>query len=100
MELKLHFPENGWETIAHNWNAWWAGELDRALVVLECVEPPHETTPHYASTFLGNYGLDRTADELINLFIPHLEATYYLGDAFPRFWPNFGPGIVAAFAGS
>ncbi len=100
MPLNLHFPEDGWETIAQNWSAWWAGELERALVVLECVEPKDEPTPHYASTFLGNYGLDTEVNGLLDLFIPRLEATHYLGDAFPRFWPNFGPGIVAAFAGS
>jgi len=100
MTLNLKFPDDGWETIAHNWSAWWAGELDRALIVLECVEPQDESTPHYASTFLGNYGLDIPVDELLDLFIPRLQAIHYLGDAFPRFWPNFGPGIVAAFAGA
>ncbi len=100
MELQLHFPEHGWEAIAQDWSAWWSGELERALVVLECVEPQDENTPHYASTFLGNYGLVLPADELLDLFVPRLEATHYLGDAFPRFWPNFGPGIVAAFTGA
>ncbi len=98
--LNLHFPEKGWEATRQNWSAWWAGELERALVVLECVEPQDEITPHYASTFLGNYALEVPADELLDLFVPRLEATHYLGDAFPRFWPNFGPGIVAAFAGA
>ncbi len=100
MPLNLHFPERGWEDIHLNWSAWWAGELPRALVVLECIEPRDECTPHYASTFLGNYGLDMAAGELLELFVPRLEATTYLGDAFPRFWPNFGPGIVAAFTGA
>jgi hypothetical protein len=100
MPLKLHFLDNGWEYITQNWSAWWAGELDRALVVLECVEPQDETTPHYASTFLGNYGLDTPIEELLDLFIPRLEAIYYMGDAFPRFWPNFGPGILATHAGA
>jgi hypothetical protein len=100
MPLKLHFPENGWEMIRRNWSAWWAGELERSLLVLECIEPEDDSTPHYASTFLGNYALDMAAHELLALLIPRLEATYYLGDAFPRFWPNFGPGIVAAFAGA
>ncbi len=99
MSLHLHFPENGWEAVRQNWSAWWAGDLDRALVVLECIEPQKESTPHYASTFLANYGLDSAVDTLLDLFVPRLEATHYLGDAFPRFWPNFGPGIVAAFAG-
>jgi hypothetical protein len=100
MTLNLNFPDGGWEKIAHNWSAWWAGELDRALVVLECVEPQHESTPHYASTFLGNFGLDIPVEKLLDIFVPRLQAIHYLGDAFPRFWPNFGPGIVAARAGA
>jgi 5-methyltetrahydrofolate--homocysteine methyltransferase len=100
MSLNLKFPENGWDLIAQNWSAWWAGELERALLVLECVEPQNATTPHYASTFLGNYGLDVPADELLDLFVPRLEAIHYFGDAFPRFWPNYGPGIVATRAGA
>ena len=65
-------------------------------MVLECVESNNEATPHYASIFLGNYGLDTPIDLLLDLFVPRLEAIHYLGDAFPRFWPNFGPGIQAA----
>jgi hypothetical protein len=100
MSLILNFPDDGWEAVVKNWSAWWTGELDRALVVLECIEPEYETTPHYASTFLGNYGMDTPVDELLDLFTPRLQATHYLGDSFPRFWPNFGPGIVAACAGA
>jgi 5-methyltetrahydrofolate--homocysteine methyltransferase len=100
MDLKLHFTEGRWKTIQQDWLAWWAGELERPLVVLECIEAKDASTAHYASTFLGNFGIDASADELLELFIPRLEATYYLGDAYPRFWPNFGPGIVAAFVGA
>jgi hypothetical protein len=100
MTLNLHFPDSGWETLAQNWSAWWGDELGRALVVLESIEPKDEATPHYANTFLGNYGIEIPVDELLNQFIPRLQATHYLGDAYPRFWPNFGPGIVAAFAGA
>jgi len=100
MALNLRFPDNGWETITQNWSTWWAGELDRALVVLECIEPQFEATPHYASTFLGNYGLYTPVDKLLDLFLPRLQDTHYFGDAFPRFWPNFGPGIVATLAGA
>ncbi len=99
MTLRLHFSEKDWERIARDWAAWWSGELDRPLVVLECIEPENEHTPHYASTFLGNHP-DLSADEALDMFIPRLEATHHLGDAFPRFWPNFGPGVAAAFAGA
>jgi hypothetical protein len=100
MNLNIHFPDQGWETIAQNWSAWWAGELERAIIVLECIEPKDRGTPHYASTFLGNFGIEEPADKLLDQFVPRLQATHYLGDAYPRFWPNFGPGIVAAFAGA
>lgn len=100
MALKLQFSEKRWQRVESVWAEWWAGELDRPLVVLECVEWADLLTPHYASTFLGNYPLDLPPGELLELFVPRLEATHWLGDAFPRFWPNFGPGIVAAFAGA
>lgn len=98
--LRLRFPEGGWEKVERDWSAWWAGELDRPLVVLECLEAEHLGEPHFGSTFLANYPMDMPAKEVLRLFEPRLQATHYLGDSFPRFWPNFGPGIVAAFAGS
>jgi hypothetical protein len=100
MSLSLHFSDQSWETNAQNWSAWWEGELKRAIIVLECIEPKDAATPHFASTFLGNYGLEEAADTLLDRFVPRLQATHYLGDAYPRIWPNFSPGIVAAFAGA
>ena len=82
--LSLHFDETRWETVRQTWAAWWAGELDRPLIALECVERQYESTPHYASTYLGNLLLDCPAEDLLDLFIPRLEAMHYLGDAFPR----------------
>jgi 5-methyltetrahydrofolate--homocysteine methyltransferase len=40
------------------------------------------------------------AEEVIDTFAPQLEALHFLGDAFPKWWPNFGPGVTAAFLGS
>ncbi|MBE3066302.1 MAG: hypothetical protein IMZ73_02570 [Chloroflexi bacterium] len=100
MSLSLRFSESDWERIVRDWSAWWAGELDRPLVVLECIERQDRYDLHYASVFLGNYPMDTPADTILNEFVPRLENTHYLGDSFPRFWPNFGPGIVAAFAGA
>ncbi len=100
MSLRLHFDEEDWERVERDWSAWWAGELRRPLVVLECVERWEAYDPHCASVFLGNTPANQPADAILDEFIPRLENTHYLGDAFPRFWPNFGPGIIAAFAGA
>jgi hypothetical protein len=53
-----------------------------------------------ANVFPGNYPQDMPADNMLTEFAPRLENTHYLGDSFPRFWPNFEPGLVAAFAGA
>lgn len=99
MPLNLRFTEADWERVARDWPAWWAGELERPLVVLECIERLDSYDPHCASVFLGNYPLDAPIDPILDEFIPRLENTHYLGDSFPCFWPNFGPGIAAAFTG-
>jgi len=98
MSLRLRFFESDWERIERDWQAWWAGELERPLVVLECIEHLDRYDPHCASIFLGTYPLDTLAETILNEFVPRLENTLFLGDSFPHFWPNFGPGIVAGFA--
>ena len=100
MTLNLRFSDSDWSRIERDWSAWWGGDLERPLVVLECLEYLDRYSPHCASTFLGNYPLEQSPIAILDEFIPRLESTHYLGDSFPRFWPNFGPGIVAAFAGA
>jgi 5-methyltetrahydrofolate--homocysteine methyltransferase len=100
MPLNLRFSSSDWERISRDWRAWWAGELDRPLVVLECLENLDRYDPHYAGIFLENYPLDTPADKILDEFVTRIENTHFLGDSYPRYWPNFGPGIVAAFAGA
>ncbi|MBM3153067.1 MAG: hypothetical protein FJZ96_12845 [Chloroflexi bacterium] len=100
MPLELSFSEPEWERIRRDWSAWWAGDLDRPLIVLECLENLDRYDPNFAGTFLGNYPLEAPVDPILDVFVPRMQNTHYLGDSFPRFWPNFGPGIVAAFAGA
>ena len=100
MTLKLRFSEDDWLRTKRDWSAWWAGDLERPLVVMECLEFLDRYDPHCASVFLGNYPLDAPVDGILDEFTPRLENTHYLGDSFPRFWLNFGPGIAAAFAGA
>jgi hypothetical protein len=100
MSLRLRFSDSDWERIERDWTAWWAGELERPIVVLECTGRLDRYDPHCSAVFLGNYPLDTPAETILNEFIPRLENTHFLGDSYPRFWPNFGPGIVAAFAGA
>ncbi len=94
--IKIRFTEADWQRITRDWQAWWAGELPRALVSIEIVDPVQDVE----RSQLTRWGLDLPVDELLDSWQCVLEATHWLGDAFPKWWPNFGPGTMAAFLGS
>lgn len=93
----LQFTEEDWERVERDTMAWWAGELERPLVYLAATDPV-PGTPNFQ--FLSNYPLDMPVDDVLDRYEPVLAATHYYGDAYPRWWPNFGPGIIAGFVGA
>ncbi len=96
MTIHLRFTDSDWQRIERDWNAWWAGELDRPLVVLEI----HDPVPGADWSQFTKFGLDTPIDAIIDNWQRILEATHFLGDAYPKWWVNFGPGVMAAFLGS
>lgn len=97
MTIKIHFTEQDWQRIERDWNAWWAGELDRALVVLETFTPTDQSLER---SQLTKFGTDSPIDDLLDNSQHILEQTHFHGDSFPKWWPNFGPGSLAAFLGA
>ena len=104
MSIQVHFTEEDWERIRRDWTAWWAGELDRPMVVVENWEPPPDAfLPAYyfwEDIVPAIFPLEAAADQVIDYFQTFLEAKRFYGDAFPKWWLNFGPGIVAGFLGT
>jgi len=92
--LDLHFSARDWERVQRDWMAWWAGELDRPLVVVL------GGTAADFSEILQNYPLDAPASRVLESHRAALEMARYYGDAYPKWWPNFGPGVLAAFLGA
>ncbi len=100
MSIDVHFSEQDWQRIERDWSAWWVGELPRALVLIqEKVQPRGKRLPH-VERYTSNFPFSMSADKVLDRIQPHLEATRYYGDAFPKWWPNFGPGIMAGFIGT
>lgn len=92
--LAVHFSAEDWERVQRDWTAWWAGELDRPLVVAM-----GGAAADY-SEILQNYPLEVPASQVLERHRLALEAARYYGDAYPKWWPNFGPGVLAAFLGA
>jgi 5-methyltetrahydrofolate--homocysteine methyltransferase len=99
MKLNISFDPAGWELAAKNWTAWWQGELERPLVMIESrvdINKPHLGFPDLATRFHW----DTPLEEILHEYAGWFENTRWHGDAFPSFYPNFGPGLVAAFLGA
>lgn len=97
--MKIRFDECNWERLEQNWMAFWRGELTRPLVLLACSDPAIPPVPHKRE-FLPQYGLQMSAEEILAIETADLERQYFIGDSFPKFWLNFGPGSIAAYLGS
>jgi 5-methyltetrahydrofolate--homocysteine methyltransferase len=88
----LHFTERDWERVERDWTAWWMGELERPLVMIESVDQ--------FEVWASDFPLEVSADEVLDHVQARLETTRFYGDAWPKWWPNFGPGIAAGFLGA
>jgi 5-methyltetrahydrofolate--homocysteine methyltransferase len=93
----VHFAEEDWERIQQDWAAWWVGELGRPAVIIEGIGPAVEEAAH---AFASSYPLEMPADQVLERYEAELEAKRFYGDAWPKWWPNCGPGIVAGFLGA
>jgi 5-methyltetrahydrofolate--homocysteine methyltransferase len=102
MAIDIHFTEADWERMARTWSAWWAGELSRPIVMIEGYANDADASRfQFANSFIPfRFPLGSSVDAVVDHFQTELEARRYFGDAWPRWWPNFGPGIAAGFLGA
>jgi 5-methyltetrahydrofolate--homocysteine methyltransferase len=100
--MPIRFDASRWERVRENYARWWAGELKRPLVqvTLHGVDPGRPKPVLPMSGFTANYGLAVPPETVVDVWDHHLASQEYLGDAFPGIWPNFGPGVGAAFLGA
>lgn len=96
--MNIRFSEKNWEQIEKNWTHFWAGELKRPIVWIECEDGSSPVKDkHY---FIPQYSAEISAEEIIEIETEHLERIHFIGDSFPKFWLNFGAGSAAAYLGS
>ena len=99
MTGSARFDEAHWERNARNWCAWWHGELERPMVVIEAVARRPDLGGAWRDHITG-FPMSVSPEAVMDHYAAQLDGMLWAGDAFPRWWPNFGPGIIAAFLGS
>jgi len=100
MGIDIRFTNEEWNRVEQNWRAWWAGELDRPLVMIERVGARAGRAFPKWMPRTNAFMLDSPVDDFLNVYQEQLESTVWYGDAYPRVWLNFGPGIMAGFVGA
>ena len=84
--------ESDWLKTRETYTAFWNGDLDRPLV---SAYGPKDSS-YGSGSFHTPYSPDDSAEEIILKAEKTIDNTICYGDAFPCFWPNFGPGLTAA----
>jgi len=101
-QMPVDFDAKRWERVKKNYKLWWDGKLGRPLINmgLGVYDPgrPEPALPyrHYASY----YDLSVSPEDVVDRWDYDLSCQHFIGDAFPCVWPNFGPGVIAAFMGA
>lgn len=100
--MSIAFSKSDWERVKENYAKWWTGELNRPLAQLTVWgnDPGRPEPGLPAKGFTSHYDLSVTPEEIVDRWDYDLSGFKYLGDSFPTIWPNFGPGVAAAFMGA
>jgi hypothetical protein len=78
------FSDADWPRLQHDWNAWWAGELDRPMIVLETHEPREGVDWETFDQFLSQFPMGTPVDTVLDHSQLLIEATHYYADAYPK----------------
>jgi len=107
MDLKYK-PD--WEKAQDRFEAWWGSEMKGPLVQIGCPAPSAPAIPRpvwrtgddawwwYMQWQVAEAdGKARGMNEFFEMWDAHLAGQRFLGDSFPLFWLNQGPGALAAY---
>lgn len=100
--MGIDFTNQRWERIKENSIAWWKGDLKRPLIQIAVPghNPGRPAPPLPQHGFTAFYDLSVPAEDIVDRWDYDLSCLKFLGDAFPVVFPNFGPGVLAAFMGA
>ena len=98
--MNNRFSERDRLRVKQNWIDWWAGTIDHPFYGIEAIDDSaiDLLDDHSQVTKVES---DNISSEKILVEAEQFgENIQWFGGAFPKFWPNYGPGLIAAFLGS
>lgn len=101
--MSINFNRERWKIVKENTRKWWAGELNRPLINIVI----DGCSPQRSKPKLSHVSRDRTSydpavapEDIVDCWDYKLSGREFSGDSFPYVFPDFGPGVLAAFMGA
>jgi len=100
--MQTFFEKKDWERINSNFQKWWNGDLERPLILMTLTDCPTNLPKPKLDFrhFTSFYELAIPAEQIAEVWNYEISKRKFIGDGFPSIWPNFGPGVIAAFLGA
>ncbi len=99
MTTLYQFTNNHWTKLKNDWLLWWQGQLERPLVVIEAFDAKSGFGYEHLYPNLFQFDPSQAPEQVLLQVEVVFQSVHWLGDAYPRWWLNFGPGVLAAFLG-
>ncbi|MDO9087249.1 MAG: hypothetical protein Q7U53_13665 [Anaerolineaceae bacterium] len=98
--MNLRFSEQDMQRVKQDWIDWWSGTIERPFFGIEAIDDSAIETlaTYYEVTAVESD--EMPAERILDQIEQFGEGIHWFGGAFPKFWPNYGPGLMAAFLGS
>jgi len=93
------FAEADWIRLNSDWTAWWNHELPRPMLVAVSGQPTDRVRPAWWGGGLTRIPHAIPAEAIAAEVWDDVCRCRVYGDAWPRFWIDYGPGVGAAFLG-
>ncbi|MDW8062331.1 MAG: hypothetical protein RMJ00_06505, partial [Nitrososphaerota archaeon] len=91
------------DRLKDNFKAWFEGEAYTDIVLIASAPKPgyeYRWSPWDSWSIVKLFKRGRDPIEALDSFEEWILRTVFIGDGFPRFWINLGPGALAAFLGA
>ena len=100
--MGVDFSFERWKQTEETYRLWWEGELGRPVFpwTVKSRNPGRAEPNVPYERVMAYYDFSVAPEEIVDRYDYELSKYEFIGDGFPRFWPNFGAGVVAAFLGA
>jgi 5-methyltetrahydrofolate--homocysteine methyltransferase len=99
--MPIKFSADRWEKVKSDARLWWQGKLGRPLIHMPSggIDPGRPEPRLKGLNFDTMFDLSVPAADIVDRWDYELSTLEFHGDSFPCVWPNFGPGVIAAYIG-